>query len=33
VEVDPHSDSEIIKFYDLKNIAVVGMSKSEGKAA
>jgi predicted CoA-binding protein len=33
VEVDSHSDSEIIKFYDLKNIAVVGMSKNEGKAA
>lgn len=28
-----HSDREIIKFYDLKNIAVVGMSKHEGKAA
>jgi predicted CoA-binding protein len=33
VEVDSHSDSEIIKFYDLKNIAVVGMSNNEGKAA
>ena len=33
MEVDQHSESEIIKFYDLKNIAVVGMSKSEGKAA
>jgi len=33
VEVDSHSDSEIIKFYDLKNIAVVGMSKHQGKAA
>lgn len=33
MEVDSHSDSEIIKFYDLKNIAVVGMSKNEGKAA
>jgi predicted CoA-binding protein len=33
VEVDQHSDGEIIKFYGLKNIAVVGMSKSEGKAA
>ncbi|AFU58526.1 MAG: CoA-binding protein [Nitrososphaera sp.] len=32
-ERDAHSDSEIIKFYDLKNIAVVGMSKNEGKAA
>lgn len=33
MERDSHSDSEIIKFYDLKNIAVVGMSKTEGKAA
>lgn len=33
MERDPHSDSEIIEFYDLKNIAVVGMSKNEGKAA
>ena len=33
MEVDSHSDSEIIKFYDLKNIAVVGMSKHQGKAA
>lgn len=33
MERDAHSDSEIIKFYDLKNIAVVGMSKNEGKAA
>ena len=33
MKVDSHSDSEIIKFYDLKNIAVVGMSKNEGKAA
>lgn len=33
MEVDSHSDSEIIKFYGLKNIAVVGMSKNEGKAA
>lgn len=33
MERDSHSDSEIIKFYDLKNIAVVGMSKNEGKAA
>ena len=33
MEVDSHSDGEIIKFYDLKNIAVVGMSKNEGKAA
>lgn len=33
MERDSHSDSEIIKFYDLKNVAVVGMSKNEGKAA
>lgn len=33
MERDAHSDSEIRKFYDLKNIAVVGMSKNEGKAA
>jgi hypothetical protein len=33
MEIDSHSDSEIKKFYDLKNIAVVGMSKNEGKAA
>ncbi|MEW6604015.1 MAG: CoA-binding protein [Thermoproteota archaeon] len=30
---DSHSDAEIRKFYELKNIAVVGMSKNEGKAA
>ena len=33
VDIDPHSDEEIRKFYDLKNVAVVGMSKNEGKAA
>jgi uncharacterized protein len=33
MEKDPHSDDEIRKFYTLKNIAVVGMSKNEGKAA
>jgi uncharacterized protein len=33
LEIDRHSDAEIRKFYDLKNIAVVGMSKNEGKAA
>lgn len=33
MKVDLHSDREIIKFYDLKNIAVVGMSKHQGKAA
>ena len=30
---DSHSDDEIRKIYTLKNIAVVGMSKTEGKAA
>lgn len=33
LEKDPHSDGEMRKFYRLKNIAVVGMSKNEGKAA
>ncbi len=33
MKVDSHSDNEIMKFYDLKNIAVVGMSKNESKAA
>lgn len=33
MEKDSHSDDEIRKFYTLKNIAVVGMSKNEGKAA
>ena len=33
MDQDPHSDAEIKKFYELKNIAVVGMSKTEGKAA
>ena len=30
---DRHTDPEIRKFYDLRNIAVVGMSKNEGKPA
>ena len=30
---DSHSDDEIKKIYKMKNIAVVGMSKNEGKAA
>jgi predicted CoA-binding protein len=30
---DLHSDSEIKRIYGMKNIAVVGMSKTEGKAA
>jgi uncharacterized protein len=33
LEKDPHSDGEIRSFYSLKNIAVVGMSKNEDKAA
>jgi len=33
MEKDPHSDDQIREFYTLKNIAVVGMSKNEGKAA
>jgi predicted CoA-binding protein len=33
MEQDSHQDDEIRKIYALKNIAVVGMSKTEGKAA
>jgi predicted CoA-binding protein len=33
MEKDSYSDDEIRKFYTLKNIAVVGMSKNEDKAA
>ena len=33
MEKDSHSDDEIKKFYTMKNIAVVGMSKNEEKAA
>jgi predicted CoA-binding protein len=33
MEKDSHSDDEIKKFYTLKNIAVVGMSRNEDKAA
>ena len=33
VEKDNHTDEQIKKFYELKNIAVVGMSKSPEKAA
>ena len=33
MEHDSHSDDEIRQIYKLKNIAVVGMSKTEGKAA
>lgn len=33
MERDSHTDDEIRKFYTLKNVAVVGMSKNEGKAA
>jgi uncharacterized protein len=33
MKVDLHSDSELRKIYDLKNVAVVGISKNEEKAA
>jgi predicted CoA-binding protein len=33
MDSDSHSDSEIKRFYQFKNIAVVGMSKNEDKAA
>ena len=33
MEKDPHTDEQIRKFYLLKNIAVVGMSKHPEKAA
>jgi uncharacterized protein len=33
MNTDSHSDSEVKSFYKLKNIAVVGMSKNEEKAA
>ena len=33
MEKDSHSDEEIKKFYTLKNIAEVGMSKNEDKPA
>ena len=33
MKVDLHSDSELRRIYDLKNIAVVGMSKNEVKPA
>jgi len=33
MEKDPHTDEQIRKFYSLKNIAVVGMSKNPEKAA
>ena len=33
MEKDSHTDEQIIKFYELKNIAVVGMSKNPEKAA
>ena len=31
MDLDSHSDSQIKEFYQLKNIAVVGMSKNEEK--
>ena len=33
MEKDSHTDEQIKKFYELKNIAVVGMSKNSDKAA
>lgn len=33
MNTDSFSDAEIREFYKLKNIAVVGMSKTDGKAA
>ena len=33
METDEHNDEQIKKFYSLKNIAVVGMSKNPEKAA
>ncbi len=33
MEKDFHSDEEIKEFFSLKNVAVVGMSKNQGKAA
>ena len=33
MERDKHTDSEIKEFYSLKNVAVVGMSKNDGKAS
>ncbi len=33
MEKDSHSDDDIRKIFSLKNVAVVGMSKNEGKAA
>jgi hypothetical protein len=33
MDKDSFSDAEIIEFYKLKDIAVVGMSKTEGKPA
>ena len=33
MERDSHSDEEIKEIFSLKNVAVIGMSKNEGKAA
>jgi len=33
MEKDSHSDDVIRKIFSLKNVAVIGMSKNEGKAA
>ena len=33
MENDPHSDEQIIQILSYKNVAVIGMSKNESKAA
>ena len=33
MDKDSHSEADLRRFYGMKNIAVVGMSNSEGKAA
>jgi predicted CoA-binding protein len=33
MERDSYSDAEIMEFYKMKNVAVVGMSKTDGKPA
>lgn len=33
MNTDSHSDAELKEFYQMKNIAVVGMSKTDGKPA
>jgi predicted CoA-binding protein len=33
MDKDSHSEADLRRFYEMKNIAVVGMSNTEGKAA